>query len=275
VSIFIKFNDKLAGALMTKKTSYFVFGIIFLSLVIVFWVQEREAQSIPVRAVQLSHYGVTKPIQSPSAAMPENTSSAREDKAHPPARTASNDNTTLDAESRTVLVIRRTGLDNVDRLKEFSINRNSTVRSAVIKRYRDLEYEYELENNITRSINDSGTFIHEIIKNLLDETDDFVRGEALAYFREYAGDGDGNVKAALQQLLLRSDLSPNTLNHVAELFIDNYKLSIKQVTQIINNSPSTNILSEFEKTNLHASLSELINTSSSDNADANNTEQQK
>lgn len=159
---------------------------------------------------------------------------------------------------REVLAVRRIGLNEADRLQDYRLNPNPLVRAAVMARYRALEAEHEAETQALRGPSESGRFVPEALRQLLDETDGFAQGEALDYLGEYAGEGDPEAQAALRQFLQRPDLPSGSLSHAAELLLDNYDLPPEQIQAAVQASPSLQNLPEPEAKHLLASLQKLF-----------------
>jgi len=145
-----------------------------------------------------------------------------------------------------ILNIRRIDLNNINQLKMALNNINPAIRSAAIDRYRELEGEYELEENVIRNHKQSGKFIPDVLTHLENETDSFVQQKAFDYIGEYAGKHDENVSKTISNLLQRDDLTVGILNRIGELGMDNYDMSLEQVKSSIQNSPSYNRLQEIE-----------------------------
>lgn len=162
-------------------------------------------------------------------------------------------------EKTQLLNIRRMELNNVDGLKILLSDSNPEIRTAAIGRYKELESEYELEENITRNDKQSGRFLPEILEQLEGENDSFVQDKAFDYIWEYAGKNDGSVKNTITNLLERDNLSVNTLNRISELNIDRYDMSFDKVKTIIQESPSFSQLTEADIQHINTTLKSLNN----------------
>lgn len=174
-----------------------------------------------------------------------------------------------DSEARfDIQTVRRIGLNEADRLEDFRTSPNPAVRTAVMARYRALEAEQEAENQTLRGPRESGRFVPNALRQLLDETDSFAQGEALDYLGEYAGAGDPEAEATLRQFLQRPDLPGESLSHAAELLLDNYDLPPERIREAVQASPSLQNLPEQEAQLLLAGLQKLFRDAATDESAA-------
>ncbi len=153
--------------------------------------------------------------------------------------------------------IQRLGLADADQVVQIIREHpDAQVRKAAIEKLAQLEMEYEATYSIERRSGDPGQFVLAIAENLPNESNPAALDASLDYLVEYA-ENDLTVRQSLENLLQRSDLSPDVLARVYELLIERYDLSRDDAQAQIYASPTILLLSNEDSRQLEENLAQL------------------
>lgn len=153
--------------------------------------------------------------------------------------------------------IQRLGLGDVNQVIQAAQQHpDAQVRKAAIEKLAQLELEHEVTNGVERRSGEVGQFVTAIAEHLPYESDPSALDAGLDYLVEYAENAPV-VRQSLDNLLQRSDLSPDMLARVYELLIERYQLTRDDANAQIFASPTVQTFDNNDWHQLEESLAPL------------------